>query len=348
MPTALVVTTVHWPDDTRIRERLIRSLAADFEVHYAARVPGPTDRSGLRWIPLRGGRASRNLTALRHCLFGSWDLLVLHDPELLPAGMLARLFRWKPVVFDVHENIPATAMTRSWVPGLLRRPLAALTRGLLRLAEKVLTVTLAEDGYAALFRSAHPVFSNHPDTSAYPDPLQSGDGSVVYLGDVTRDRGAAVAVEAARIHRRPMTFVGRVGEELREELEVLASDDVGVEFAGELPNPTALERIRRAGVGIAPLLDGPNYRESAPTKVLEYLAVGLPVVVSDMPGTRRLVEGLEAVVLVPPGDAEQLARGIEACLEPRMKAAAVAQVPSIRRERRWPGAEVAAFYRSLV
>ncbi len=345
-PTVLVVTTVHWPDDTRIRERLIRTLATTFEVRYASREPGPTDTSDLQWVPLRGRRVRRNLSALGHCLFTDWDVLVVHDAELLPAAMLARLLRRRSVAFDVHENIPATAMTRDWVPGALRRPLASLANALLRLAERTLAITLAEPEYETLFTRSHVVFPNHPETSRYPEPVE-GDGSVVYLGDVTVERGAEVAADAAAIHGRPMKFVGRVDDHLQSRLRS-RTRSADLQFSGRLPNPDGLAAIRTAGVAIAPLLDTPNYRESAPTKILEYLALGLPVVASDLPGTRRLVEGLEAVELVPPGDHRALAGAIDRSADPEIRAIAARQADEVRERYRWPAEEVAAFYRSLV
>ena len=346
-PTTLVVTTVHWPDDTRIRERLLRSLQDDFTVRYATRAPGPSDRSGFEWVELRGGRIRRNLSALRLSLRSSWDVLVVHDPELVPTALLARAMTRRPVVLDVHENVPATAFTRSWVPNPVRRPMAAALRLLLRVAESRLQLTLAEPGYRSLFRGEHPVFPNYPDTSGYPEPAP-GDGSVVYLGDVTRQRGAGVAVEAAVIHGEPMEFIGRVSDELRSDLTAVLAGRGRVEFLGQVPNPLALERVRTAGVGISPLLDLPNYRDSMPTKILEYLALGIPVVASDLPGTRRLVSDLDAVELVAPGDPAALAAGVRRALSPSARDAALRQAPAIREQFRWPGDDVALFYRSLV
>lgn len=342
-----MVTTVHWPDDTRIRERLIRTLAEDFEVSYATKSPGPSDRSDLTWLPLRGGRLRRNLGALRVCLAQDWDVLVFHDPELLSVGILSRLFRRRPVVFDVHEDFSAVATTRGWLPTVVRRPASACIRVALRVAESFFILTLAEENYRRLFRHSHAVFPNFPDTSRYPEPTD-GDGSVVYLGDVTLERGAGVAMEAVALHGRQMTFIGRVSDQLETQLRESAGNGVNVEFTNELPNPLALDRVRTAGVAIAPLLDIPNYRHSAPTKILEYLALGVPVVASDLPGTRNLVEGLDAVELVPPGDSEQLARAIDHSLVPELREAAVAQVEKIRERYRWPSEDVLGFYHSLL
>ena len=340
-PTILVVTTVHWPDDTRIRERLIRTLSSDFDVQYASRTPGPSDRSDLHSIELRGGRFARFLRAMRLGLFGTWDLMVIHDPELLPVAVASRLRR-RPVVFDVHENVPATALTRDWVPNLLRRPFAAALRMVLRVAECVLAITLAEAGYASLFRKEHAVFPNYPDTSAYPTPVE-GRREVVYLGDVTVERGARVLTDACGAIGVPLRFVGRFAPELHDELS-----REGVLFHGQLPNPDALELVRHGGVAVSPLLDTPNYRHSAPTKILEYLALGLPVVATDLPGTRKLTEGLDAVQLVPPGNSGLLSAAIERSLAPGARLIASEQADTIKRAFRWPADDVSKFYRSLV
>jgi len=340
-----VVTTVHWPDDTRIRERLIRSLQLELEVVYAAKSPGPTDCAGLRFIELRGGRLRRNLLALRLGLQRWWDVLVLHDPETLPVGLIARAARSKPVVFDVHENIPATALTRDWAPGLLRRPLARFLARLLRFAERRLTITLAEDGYQELFRDPHQVFPNFPDTSFYPDPAPVGDGTVVYLGDATLERGLGTAAEACWAAGRPLTVIGRASDRVRE---AMIKTGAVLEFVGALPNAEAVSRVAGASVAICPLRDTPNHRDSAPTKILEYLAVGVPVVASDLPGTRSLVGRLSGVFLVAPGNAASLAEGIRNAAGNGVRAETGSQAPEIRARFKWPESAVRGFYRSLV
>ena len=117
---------------------------------------------------------------------------------------------------------------------------------------------------------------------------------------------------------------------------------------GLVPNSVAIEALTTASVGLAPLRDLPNYSNSQPTKVLEYLAVGLPVVASDLPGTRELVAGLDAVSLVPPDDPDALAAAISEIRTTANLAAARAQAPTVRQRFRWPAEAVREFYRSLV
>lgn len=338
--TILVVTTVHAADDTRIRERLIRTLAEGFTVLYATRAPAPTDASGLRWVELRGGRVRRWFSALRLLLQTKWRVAVIHDPELIPAAMVARLVRRRPVVFDVHEDFPAQVETKEWVPGPLRPPIRSLGRLMFRLAERFLDLTLAESGYRRLFRGDHPVFPNHPTYANWPEPVQEGDGSVVYVGDVTGIRGVPDAVEAAKRAGLSIRIVGPVPPGLRDS-------SAGAELLGRLPNPEALRVAAAASVGVSPLRDAPNYRHSVPTKVIEYLALGLPVVATDLPGTRELVEGWEAVWLVPPGDVGAMAEALREAAQPEVRRSALARATEVRSRLVWPRAEVLAWYQRL-
>ncbi len=344
--TVLVLTTVHHPDDPRIREKLIRTLATDLDVVFAAKAPGPSDRTGLRWLPLRGGRVRRNLAAWGAAFSQPYEILSLHDPELLPLGLAATWMRRRKVVFDVHENVPELVTLRTWVPTALRFPLRWLLRSLLTIAERSLVITLAEPAYQALFARHHLVFPNFL-TSALPSVRRERDGYAVYVGDVTEERGLATGVAAAAQAHIPLRVVGRVTEEFQASLGRVAEAEGGVVvFTGRLPHREAMKIVAGAVVGLSPIRDLPNYRHSLPTKVLEYLALGVPVVATDLPGTRSALSGLSAVELVPPDDPVEMAAAMK-----RTAAeveAAIDQAEAVRNRFRWPADEVHRFYLALL
>jgi glycosyltransferase involved in cell wall biosynthesis len=348
-PAILVLTTVHTPDDTRIRERLIRSIERLGEVTYASRSPGPTDSSGLSWVELPGGRARRNWRAFRLLVGRAWDLVILHDPETIPAGLVARMLRRTSVVFDVHEDLPSQIESKQWVPSWARPLLRGIARGLYWAADRGLDITLAEPGYQRLFTRSHPVFANYPRTSAFPDPEPAGDGSAIYVGDITRARGIEEAVEASARAGVSLVAVGRVDPTLAVRLQTgAASRGMELTLSGHLANPVALERVSVASVGLSPLRDEANYRDSLPTKTLEYLAMGVPVVATDLPGTRAVLGALDGVWLVPPDDIEAMASAIASAVTPEAKKAAVEQAPLVRERFRWPEEDVRSFYDELL
>lgn len=339
---ALVVTTVHAADDTRMRERLVASLSSELHVRYATRAPGPSDRSGLDWVPLTGGRARRWWRAFRMLRATGWDVAVICDPELVPAAVMARLWRRRPIVFDVHEDLAAQIVAKAWIPRFARPLFRGLARLIYSVAEKSLRLTLAEDGYRRLFRGDHPVFPNYPTYRGWPDASREADGSVVYVGDVRRARGLTDAAEAARLAGASFLVVGPAPPELAQELA--AANAV---LVGRRPNREALKLAARASVGISPLRDLPNYRESLPTKVIEYLALGLSVVATDLPGTRRVVEGWDSVWLVPPGDIEAMSEAIRLGALEESREAAWSRSAAVRARYVWPHGEFLDWYRSL-
>jgi glycosyltransferase involved in cell wall biosynthesis len=82
--------------------------------------------------------------------------------------------------------------------------------------------------------------------------------------------------------------------------------------------------------------------------VIEYLEMGLPVVASDLPGTREAVAGRAAVSLVPPGDPTAAAAVLERMLAGgEARRAAAAQAPALRESLVWPDEEVRGVYRAV-
>ena len=342
-----MVTTVHVPDDARIRSKLIPTLAQEWDVTYATRRPGPSDAEGLVWMPLGGSRLRRWWKASRLMQSKRWDLVAVHDPELLLPAVL-RGVSGRPTLFDVHENVPGQIRTKGWVPVLLRRPLAWLAERLLRVAERRMAITLAEEGYSGLFTRPHPVLANYLPATLPPVADTTEPPFLAYLGDITEQRGALLALEAAAGAEMSLVMVGRVSPpELTTSLRRRALQrGVNLELTGPLPHGEALARIGGATAGLAPLLDIPNYRESLPTKVLEYLALGMPVLAADLPGTRSATAELSGLRFVTPGDADAWRReGAAFAADLPRRGEARAQAAEVRARYAWPADEVLTAYR---
>jgi glycosyltransferase involved in cell wall biosynthesis len=347
-PRLLVASSVHPPDDPRIREKLVRSLSGDFEIVYATQEPGPNDRSDLEWIPLVGTRNQRRRIVGSLLASDPYDIAVIHDPELLPSA-IKQSRRGRTVVYDVHENLPAQIASRTSIPSRLRRPLATLARRYLLYAERQIPMTLAESGYRSMFASGHPVIPNYPRMEGLPKPGGDPDGPVIYVGDVTAARGIKTLIDAVGLmdHVRKLVVVGRYSIELGKDISTQA-DQLGVDLdlTGWLEHADAMKLVVRSSVGVSPLFDTGNYRHSLPTKTLEYLALGVPVVASDLPGTRSVIGGLRGVVLVRPGSSDDLARGLERTVDSYESGRPEPEV--VREGFVWPDTEVRDFYQSLL
>ncbi len=309
---ALVVTVVHHPEDARIRHRQIDALlSVGWEVTYAAPfsgygLPAVSTDPHLSVIDLPRARARARVSSYRAARSlleteGPWhDVVLLHDPELLLAVHRLDL---PPVVWDVHEDTAAAVSLKPWLPAVVRRPAAWAVRRFELRAEQHLDLLLAEHAYQDRFRKPHTVV---PNTTKVPeDPLPPDQPRVVYVGHLTRPRGAFELIELGRqLHERTdgRLRVQLVGHADAEATAALESAGEWVDWLGFLPHEEAMAVVDGALAGLSLLHDEPNYRVSQPTKVIEYLAHGVPVVTTPLPLAQRLVEEVGAGVVVPFGD----------------------------------------------
>ncbi len=312
----LVVTVVHDPRDARILHRQIAALtsaghAVTFAAPFAAYgVPAP---ASVRAIDLPRSRGRRRLASLRraravvHEQAASHDVVLVHDPELLAA---VAGVRGPVVVWDVHEDTAAAVTLKPWLPGPLRGVTAAAVRSVEHRAEDHVRLLLAEDGYRGRFAHEHPVVPN--STPAPASVLPSGDDRVVYVGSITAARGVRELVEVGRLLADLPITVHLVGSADTEAATVLqeATERDWVRWHGYLPNDEALAVVDGALAGLSLLHDEPNYRHSKPTKVIEYMAHGVPVVSTPTPPARALVEGADCGYVVPFGDAAAAADAV--------------------------------------
>jgi glycosyltransferase involved in cell wall biosynthesis len=317
----LVVTVVHHPEDSRIRHRQIAALLdAGWDVTYAApfsgyEVPVGADRrlAQLDVPRAMGRRRLRALRAARQLLRQhgpAHDVVLLHDPELLAALPGLSL---PPVVWDVHEDTAAAVTLKPWLPRSLKPAVSWAFKRLERLVERRVHLILAEHAYQDRFRHPHLVVRNVnrvPATVPPPDQPR-----VVYVGSVTRARGAVELVDVAGLIARKtggalrMTVVGPAAPDV-EDLLRSAADDGVLDWPGFLPSEQALALVAGSIAGLSLLHDEPNYRVSMPTKVMEYMALGVPVVTTPLPLATELVEDAECGVVVPFGDARAAADAV--------------------------------------
>jgi glycosyltransferase involved in cell wall biosynthesis len=145
-------------------------------------------------------------------------------------------------------------------------------------------------------------------------------------------------------------MVGRRDADLRSEMAERARElDVDLEMTGWLPHAEAMRVVAEASVCVAPLHDVPNYRHSLPSKTLEYLALGVPVVASDLPGTRDVIGQLPGVLLTEPGSATALGSALDSVLDDAsMSAAARSGASAVRERFVWPEDDVRRYYGSLL
>jgi glycosyltransferase involved in cell wall biosynthesis len=336
--SVLVMTVVHNPLDSRIWFREINALlTSGWHVTYVAPFSGynqcpPIRDAGLpgsltcldipRAASRRRSRADRTARDVLKQLARHHDVVLVHDPELLVSAAGLRL---RNLVWDVHEDPAAALQVKEWVPKPLRPGLAALWRGAERQAERSHELLLAEPAYQERFSRRHPVV---PNTVVVPtETVPPGSDRVVYLGTVTEARGCSLMIKVARelaaLPDRPvrLEIIGDAPEQKSAEALRQAEDEGILTRRGFLPSEAALVGISGALAGLSLLDDLPNFRCSLPTKVVEYAAVGIPVITTPLPLAEQLVRGTNSGLVVPWRDAEAVVNAVLALLDDPERAA---------------------------
>jgi glycosyltransferase involved in cell wall biosynthesis len=239
-----------------------------------------------------------------------------------------------------------------------------------RQAERRLHLILAEKGYNDRFAGTHPVVLNTayiPDAAARP----SGPRRVIYVGHLSPDRGSAEMSELARLlapHGIAVELVGPADAQAQEHIRTAQADlggqaslggqppagagagaaGGGLHWHGFIPNEQALSLADGALAGLSLLQDEENFRHSMPTKVIEYMARGLPVITTPLPLAVELVEGADCGFVVPfndPAAAAEAVLRLDADPSLRVKMGARGH-EAAQRDQGWP-AEAAKFVAQL-
>ncbi len=140
------------------------------------------------------------------------------------------------------------------------------------------------------------------------DPRLAGKRVLVYLGTLARGRRIEMLFDVLRLVRAQyadvlLVLVGEAEDEGQERRLRSLAREAGVAdavlFTGFLPVEQGWRYVRAAEIGLAPYPRGSLLDSGSPTKVVEYLALGIPVVASDNPDQERLVREGTGGLCVP-------------------------------------------------
>jgi glycosyltransferase involved in cell wall biosynthesis len=132
------------------------------------------------------------------------------------------------------------------------------------------------------------------------DPRLAGRRVVVYLGSIARSRASTFLLDLADALAlvRPEVLLVIAGDAPTPAdaawFRAALAGRANVLFTGWLAHAAALAYVARAEAGIAPIPRGALFDVSSPTKLVEYLALGVPAVVSDIPDQRHVIDATGA------------------------------------------------------
>lgn len=276
-----------------------------------ARAPGAGGGGSARAVSLwrvYAIKAGRTLSAIRFNRLAARraaalqpDVYHCHDFDVLLAGFLAARRAPAPVVYDSHE-LYAHLNVDHPLPGR-RAFIEAIERRLARRAAGIIVVSDSfADHFVRRYGVARPTVVLNvpeklpmPEGIEVPEPLRRDGVKVLYVGGIQRARGIEEAIGAiAMLPGAHLIVMGPGFPADEARLRALATElnlNERVHFLPPVPHAAVTTIARHATLALVPFQNTClSHYLTIPNKIFESLHAGLPVVASDFPELRRIVE----------------------------------------------------------
>ena len=243
-----------------------------------------------------------------------FDVIHLHYPFIFGAeltALAARRYRI-PLLVTYHNDLLASGLR-----GALFRGYSATSQRWVLGRADLLIGTSADYAQNSLFRATAPsgapfeVLPNGVDIGQFRPAARSGEPYALLVGGLDRAhhfKGVRVMIEALSLLPGARAVIVGDGD-LRAEYEALAEQLAPgrVRFAGRVPLEELAALYAGATVGVLP---STTQGEAFGMVLIEAMASGSPVIASNLPGVRTVVEHGHDGLLVEPGDVRGLAAAL--------------------------------------
>ncbi|MGL5150733.1 MAG: glycosyltransferase [Clostridium sp.] len=254
------------------------------------------------------------------------DIYHFHDPELIGIGKALKR-RGKRVIYDVHEDVPKQILNKKYLGSIWIRKTVSKIFDIYEKhsSKKFDAIISATDEIAMKFKNKNSisiknyVISEKINNSVSCQVTKDKDKFVIiYVGAISSIRGIREIIQSTE------KFNGRVelwilGKWESQELHKECMDLAGYEnckYFGMKPLDEVYGYIRLSDVGLCTLYPTANYKESLPIKVMEYMALGKPIILSDFEYWKNVFGNVG--VYVDPLNVSDIAKAIQTLIDDKI------------------------------
>jgi glycosyltransferase involved in cell wall biosynthesis len=313
-PRILFITSGHPPFSSRLFSKELKSLSKryDWLTMIAPHDQPETffDRIrivGIRKYPSRYNRFSALSELYRTAIANQPDIIHCHEPDsLFVATRIKKRFPGTKVIYDCHEFHPQ-GFTESLPLPVRKLACVAIKAYENRLASKADAIITVNEKLADRFRQINArvcVLPNYPridflgKTGRTREVFSDPEVRLIYTGGLSEDRGLFRMLEVTKKSNdyfgTKLVLAGKFdSRETKSRFDGWIADghlEKRVHYKGYLSHEETLSELLQADVGLILLGGRQRYDWGEPMKYFEYSAAGLPIIMSDLPAKRFLIE----------------------------------------------------------
>ncbi len=330
-PTQITIahlTSAHSDTDIRIFHKECQSLkkagynVIEITLKGQSRIENGVEIRSANYEPKsrfdRMRKASKQIYEL--ALKSNADLFHFHDPELLSVGLKLKK-AGKKVIYDAHEDTPRQILSKPY----LNRPLRKLISwGYEKyenyIAKRLDAIVVATPFIANRYKKINAntvTICNFPlfDEIDFEEENEPNSRSgLCYIGGISMIRGLKEMIQVAGAADVELKLAGKWDDTLNPHVHQLKGWKK-VKRLGFL-NRKELGDLKKSSVaGLVILLPEPNHVNSYPIKMFEYMAAGLPVIASNFPLWREILESTKAGFCTDPYDIDKITEQVNYLIE---------------------------------
>ncbi len=324
------MTSAHGAFDDRIFHKEVKSLA---NAGYKVVLIAPHDKKELMGnieiIPIPKARnrlermAMSTIRVLYLALKQKADVYHFHDPELIFAGFIIKLFTGKKVVYDVHEDYKQKILSSEWI----NEKYTTLISNISDLLEKTFSLffdyIITADSYikSRFWRKKVEIIANYPPLNFSSGLTSSKNNSIfklIYVGGISEDRGIVKIIESLKYLKNENVEFEVFGKTDNPILLNLLNNTAKVKYFGFVPWQEVSKYLINANVGFVLLQPVPAFLYCPGeniVKLFEYMSARLPVIISNFPKLKKLILNIGCGITVDPTNPEEIAKAIEYLIE---------------------------------
>lgn len=317
------ITSVHHRFDTRIFFKECTSLAkAGHSVTLVvADGQGDEEKNGVHIIDAGEKPKSRIKRmqqtvekVVKKSISTNADVFHLHDPELL--FKVPVLLKYGKVIYDVHEDVPKQILSKHWIPKFLRRTIAFFSEitenhYAVNLSGIVTSTPFIAKRFEAINRNVANI-NNYPLREEFSniETRKSNENYACYIGGISSERGIFEMVKAMELVNGKLILAGTFSTPTERKIAQKLPGWEKVEELGFCDRRKIGEILASARVGLVLFHPAPNHTNAQPNKLFEYMAAGLPVIASDFPLWRDIINSAQCGICEDPFDPIKIADAI--------------------------------------